>query len=276
MEQIANDMRANRGKLNKLANRRGMELAMEHPQLMDNNMLEPTEPQPMSGGGDAGMKRVIGRGRPKKIKMAVEEMDGGAKCICEAECECRGGRMYGGAMVGGAMQLGRSLAEQMMKIHGPDFMAEFSKGLTAHGGASMKNPFTNVMVQDGREMIKPGKMKGGRGPKSAPPSGLQVSHASMSSALSGLPGQGLGGQDVPPGGVAPVAYGSAPQAPASFQRNSVGMGKAMPDAKHGGRVTVSGAGRSARGQAISKLMKNKGLTLGQASKYLKEHPEEMK
>jgi hypothetical protein len=45
----------------------------------------------------------------------------------------------------------------------------------------------------------------------------------------------------------------------------------------GGRVTPAGAGvpagagkRSARGQAIAKLMKEKGMTLGQASKHLKE------
>jgi hypothetical protein len=43
----------------------------------------------------------------------------------------------------------------------------------------------------------------------------------------------------------------------------------------GGRVTPAGAGKksSVRGQMISKIMKAKGMTLGQASKYLKEHPE---
>jgi len=167
------------------------------------------------------------------------------------------------------------------------------------------------------------RKRGGAGPISHPPSGLQVSHALMSPAQQGLPGQALGGQDVPPGGVAPVAYGNVPQAPSSFKRNTVGMGrpagagkkvseqgreddklgmevamikkkmkgaavskKGREDDKLGMEVAmlrkkvdkdIAGAGKkksSVRGQMISKLMsQNPGLTLGQASKYLKENPQ---
>ena len=45
--------------------------------------------------------------------------------------------------------------------------------------------------------------------------------------------------------------------PPSFKRNTVGMGK--PD------------GRKARGQAISRLMKEKGMSLAEASRHIKEH-----
>jgi len=141
------------------------------------------------------------------------------------------------------------------------------------------------------------RKRGGAGPISHPPSGLQVSHALMSPAQQGLPGQALGGQDVPPGGVAPVAYGNVPQAPSSFKRNTVGMGRpagagkkvseqGREDDKLGMEVAmlrkkvdkdIAGAGKkksSVRGQMISKLMReNPGLTLGQASKYLKENPQ---
>jgi hypothetical protein len=139
--------------------------------------------------------------------------------------------------------------------------------------------------------------------------GLQVAHASMTPASFGLAGQALGGQDVPPGGIAPRAYGSAPQAPASFARNSVDVGSTgllpLPNAQVGGRkkkmmaaaapsvhldggvvlgrpgsairgmaepaAPMSGGKRAARGAAISKLMKETGMSLPEASRYLKEH-----
>jgi hypothetical protein len=129
----------------------------------------------------------------------------------------------------------------------------------------------------------------------------------------GLPGQALGGQDVPPGGIAPQAYGSAPQAPASFKRNTIDVGSEgllpYPSAARGAgrklkhsapsvhstlndmdggvvvgnpghpshsrkgvqQAKVVGGARSARGEMIKKIMKEKGLSLGQASKYLKEN-----
>jgi len=105
--------------------------------------------------------------------------------------------------------------------------------------------------------------------------GQQVGHSEMSGAKQGLPGSGTGGQDVPPGGVAPVAYGSPPQAPASFARNTAGMGRprAVGMGRAGGAKPMEKAAKrsSQRGQMISKLMKEHGMTLGQASKHLKEN-----
>jgi hypothetical protein len=88
--------------------------------------------------------------------------------------------------------------------------------------------------------------------------------------------------------VAPRAYGNVPQAPASFERNTVGMGHC--DYRGAGIISglnipiisglagMFGLGKekkkrapSARNQAIAKLMREKGMSLGQASSYLKQH-----
>lgn len=238
MEQIQNEMRENQGKLNRMGKRRAMEKQMQRPQLMESTELEPTEPQPR-GGGDAGLARVIGRGKRKAPRMVVRE-EGGSD----------------GVMAGGARHMAQTLMQQMAAIHGPGFVKEFMEGLHAHAG----------------------KAKGGAAPRTAmTPGGNEVVHASMTPALQGLAGQALGGQDVPPGGLAPQAYGNVPQAPASFKRNTVGMGvggRVRPaGAGAAGAGAVSGGARAARGAAIKRIMQEKGLSLGQASKYLKEHGE---
>jgi hypothetical protein len=350
MEEVLNTMRATQSKKSALGKSRAMEIQLQSPQLMDPNVLEPTTDDVIhgKGGGDAGMRRIVGngkRGRPRKMAGASN------------------GVMAGGAM-SNAKDMGAKIAEQLTSLHGKDFADQFHSGLMEKlkGGAEMRGGFWGALAslalplignlfgsgqmtkQAHDELMKlfdekkggmrllgmPGhgtfqggaKMKtGGAGPISAPPSGLEVSHAMMSPAQQGLQGQALGGQDVPPGGLAPVAYGNVPQAPASFKRNAVGMGRPSGAGKKmacGGAVTqkgredeklgmemkglkdkvamvvarkkapvggaccntctggvASGAGKksSARGQMISKIMKSKGMTLGQASKYLKENPQ---
>jgi hypothetical protein len=384
MEEVLNTMRATQSKKNALGKARAMELQLQSPQTMDSNLLEPTTDDIIhgKGGGDAGMRRIVGngkRGRPRKMAGASN------------------GVMEGGAM-SNAKEMGAKIAEQLTSLHGKDFADQFHMGVMdkLKGGAEMRGGFwgalaslalplignlfgSGQMTQKARDELmnlfdekkggmallgRPGhgtyqggaKKRGGAGPISAPPSGIEVSHAMMSPAQSGLAGQALGGQDVPPGGLAPVAYGSPPQAPASFKRNAVGMGRpagagmkacggavtqkgrederlgmevkglkdkvamvvARKKAPVGGAVSQmgreddklgmevailkkkmkggvgtgagescnscmsckgsgpAGAGKkksSARGQMISKIMKSKGMTLGQASKYLKENPQ---
>jgi len=307
MEEILNTMRATQSKKNALGKARAMEKQLQAPQLMDPTALEPTTDAVIhgKGGGEAGMKRVIGngkRGRPAKVAGASN------------------GVMEGGAMTS-AKEMGAKIAKQIASLHGKDFADQFHQGIMDELKGGMR-----LLGMPGHGTFQGGaKKRGGAGPISAPPSGLEVSHAMMSPAQQGLAGQALGGQDVPPGGLAPVAYGSVPQAPASFKRNTVGMGRASGAGKKmacGGAVTQkgredeklgmevkglkdkvamvvarkkapvggakdcsgcmsckgsgpAGAGKkksSARGQMISKLMKEKGMTLGQASKYLKENP----
>ncbi len=353
MEEVLNTMRATQSKKNALGKARAMELQMEHPQTMDSNILEPTTDDIIhgKGGGEAGMRRIVGngkRGRPRKMAGASNGvMEGGAMSNAKemgakiAEqltslhgkdfadqfhmgvmdklkggAEMRGG--FWGALASLALPLIGNLfgSGQMTKQAHDELMKLFDE---KKGGMALLGRPGHGTFQGGA------KKRGGAGPISAPPSGLEVSHAFMSPAQQGLAGQALGGQDVPPGGMIPVAYGNVPQAPASFQRNTVGMGRPAGAGKKkmacGGAVTqksredeklgmevkglkdkvamvvarkkggvssgagaccntctggvASGAGKksSARGQMISKIMKSKGMTLGQASKYLKENPQ---
>lgn len=263
MEQIQNEMRMNQGKKNAMANLRAVERQRKMPQNMMSTELEPSSK--MSGGA-AGLARVVGTGRKR----------GGAK-RAESVSSMSSGE-------GGARHMGKMMYEHLAKLHGQGYADKFM-GV------------------------------GGAAPRGLPPMGVEVLHARMSPARVGLPGSGLGGQDVPPGGVAPVAYGSAPQAPAQFQRNSVDVGsqgllpnaqvgsgrrkaaKAAASVHHtlndmdsaGGKAVlgvrgvypsvapaaattvVKGGARAVRGAAISKLMREKGMSLPEASKYLKEH-----
>jgi hypothetical protein len=258
MEQVQNDLRRAQGAKNELAERRALEKSMQRPQLMEyNNEPVPTEPQPRSGGA-AGLARVVGAGRKKKAMAMKKAME------MEKESESESEKMEGGAY-----SQGRMLGEHIKKLHGEGFLGDLVKGISSLFG----------MGAAGGGMAGAGRAGGGMaGGKT-----YQVAHAMMSPAMDGLAGQALGGQDVPPGGVAPVAYGNVPQAPKSFQRNSVGMGRAGGGMAGAGtlHITHSGMGAaggekkkrapSQRGQMISRLMKEKGMSLGEASKYIKEH-----
>jgi hypothetical protein len=110
--------------------------------------------------------------------------------------------------------------------------------------------------------------------------GNQVAHANTEGNRAGLAGQALGGQDLPPNSLAPRTYGNTPSAPASFARNTVGMGRAgagmagagMAGASNG-MMKMKKAKRppTARGAMVSKLMKEQGMSLGEASRYIKEN-----
>lgn len=117
----------------------------------------------------------------------------------------------------------------------------------------------------------------------------QMAHARMSSGA--LPGAARTGAIVPPGGIAPVAYGNPPQAPKGFQRNGVMLDRAArgekPSAVRGAGAPAGGAGapaggaapsaaskRAERGRKIAMIMREKGMTLPQASAWLKAHGSE--
>lgn len=228
---------------------------------------------------DARMKRVIGAGKRK----------GGART---------GAGLAGasnGVMHGGARDEGAALARHLEKLHGAGWLGDFWDGFKSvvKPVADIVSPIANVAsfipgpigavgkvgsvlsglaqglgkpeqqflpgaVRKGRG--RPRKLAGGAGggTSSAPPAGLEVEHAVADSQLA---------PNVRPA----VAYGNPPQAAAAFKRNTVGMGKHKAPA-----AEMEGCGKktrkpSARGAMISKLMKEHGMTLGQASKHLKEH-----
>jgi hypothetical protein len=175
------------------------------------------------------------------------------------------------------------LAQHLMKLHGEGFFSDFLDGLKSVlkpaasiasmlpgapgaigkvasgllGSGMHEQKVLSGAVRKGRG--RPPKMAGGFGGTTSAPMGREVVSATADSQLT-------------PNAVAPVAYGNAPQAPASFRRNTVGMGK--PDTKcgmTGGAKVKAPRKPSARGAMISKLMKGSGMTLGQASKYIKEN-----
>jgi hypothetical protein len=254
MEEVQNEMRMNSGKKYSMALARAGEKAAKHPQLMDSNMIVPTDPKGMPSGNEAGLRRVIGRkkGGAKAPELKVSEVECHSSDSSDEE-------------EGGARHQGRLLAEHLAKMHGAGFAKRFLRGAVRHGGAKqIETPMGNEVVHAVSDM----------------------------------------GQ-VPPGGRPAMAYGSPPQAPPSFARNTVGMGMPEPSAKaaamrakamkggSNGRIVgaglnttstnlpsaqigngMAGGKRAARGAAISKLMKEHGMSLGEASRHLKEHGAE--
>lgn len=166
-------------------------------------------------------------------KAGLRRVVGGRKKKVEMECSDSDSDMEGGAK-----HMGRMMYEHLSKLHGDKYAKRF--------------------------------MKGGFGVTSAPPQGQEISHASMDRVH--LPGAPATGATLPKGAIAPNAYGGAPQAPASFKRNAVDLGAPglLPSAMAG---TGKPKRSNKRGQMISHLMKTKGMSLPEASRWLKEHPQ---
>lgn len=282
MEQIQNNIRRAGNAKRELAQHRAMEIGAKHPQLMEfDNQPEPTEAPMRGSGGEAGLARLVGRGKSRKTSC------GGTNGVMSDSDDS-----MSGGISGGASHQGKMLGEHLVKLHGSGFFDDFAKGFMSvvkpFAGLASMLPGTigtvgrvaSGLMGNGDAMPKrgrgrPRKMCGGNAGHASTANAL--GHATMGSVYGSLPGSGLGGSDVPPNGVAPMSYGNVPQAPASFRRNTVGMGKprkALGADGHGlapaPKMVGSGA-RSARGQMISRIMKERGLSLGQASKYLKEH-----
>lgn len=258
MEQIQNDLRANGAAKMALGKRRAVEKFAKHPQLSIDTEIKPTEEQVMSGGSiDARMKRVIGAGKKGQGKLVITH--GGSD----------------GMMKGGAYGEGRALRKHLEKLHGGEWFSEFV------GGMMKKEESESEVEMEEKKMKgrgRPRKMAGGAGggTTSAPPAGFEVEHAMADS-------------QVAPNTRPAIAYGNPPQASPAFKKNTVGMGMKgcgiardvecmAAGAGMAGAGAPAGAGKkkrapSARNMLISKLMKGKGMSLAEASKYLKEHPQ---
>jgi len=206
---------------------------------------------------------------------------------------------HGGASAAKFLEspMGKDMMVKMMAMKGGAFSKEFREGFMG----AMKDELSHGK-KGGAKAASLGLTPGG--------DGREVSHAKMLSARFGQAGAALGGQDVPMAGISPVAYGNPPQAPVSFQRNTVGMGRTgmMMGAgqldiaiNHGGMLGEKGKGTrkammegggqldiainhggmegcgkkkrmpSARNQAVAKLMREKKMTLAEASRHIKEH-----
>jgi hypothetical protein len=254
-------------------------------------MGEGGEPVLLQGSGMEGLTRMVGRGKAKKMMESCSdgEMEGGAR---EGKAFGKSLKdMHGQASASRFMESvpGRDMMMKMASMKGAGFSDEFRGGFME----SMKNEEMSMdaPMKKGRGKASLGGVYGAGSGLTPGGDGRQVSHSMMMSARMGERGAALGGQDVPFNGIAPVAYGNPPQAPASFARNTVGMGRSG-GAKSGGAMCGSeksggammmekiaemegGAKKkrmpSARNQEISRLMKTKGMSLPEASRHIKEH-----
>lgn len=247
--QDANNRKLLQRKNKQLSDERAMDIMKQHPQRYEQNpqLFDANEETfaELRGSGinDAGLARVIGKGRAGGKRHKKEEME-------EEEV----------LVEGGARKQGMELAKHLEELHGGAFMKEFIEGLSGSGkGMSSTTAMRRNAVVSGVE-----------------PSGSTV----------------------PKGALAPLAMGNAPQAPASFKRNSVGMGKGemygsgdlhIVHKVHKGKGRAGGAkkmmlgedgkgqmmkggkmSRAERGKKVSELMKKHGVSLGEASKMLKD------
>lgn len=235
MQQISEIRQANFHKLNQMSDARALERLAKHPQTAS------PSPGPavaiakrVSGGGDAGLARLVGNGKKKMPK--EEEMDS------DDEMEM---------LEGGARHQGKALLRHLSALHGAGYAKEFMEGM---------------MDRDEVEEKPKRKVRGGAG------------MFAVSEAPKSVPGLPASGATVAPGAMAPTAAGAVPFAPASFKRNTVGMGKskvgstAVVHSMPAEVAAIKGGKRTERGQKIAKLMKEHKMSLAEASRYLKEHP----
>lgn len=235
MDKEALKLRNLRAGQSELAQRRALEYAARKPQLL----VFDNEPKPIEGagayeGGEKGIARLVGRRK------------GGAM---KKKSRSPSPELEGAGFMDDLGMVGDLMAQSFKRMFGGAKMCDYDKEM-------------------------PKKLEGGAGVQ-------QLAHARMASG--GLPGAARTGAIVPPGGVAPVAYGNPPQAPKSFARNDVMLDRAARGGAGatgagltGGGVTGGAAAskRAERGRKIAMIMREKGMTLPQASAYLKKHGSE--
>ena len=263
MEEIQNEMRVNQSAKGALRDVRAMErMAQRKNYTKYNPSLKPQDPTGMPPSG-SNLKKLNGLGKGGANEAGLQRVIGagrkkrggyvpGSNAINNAAGGGKGEESDSSdeEMEGGRKYMGKMLAKHLMDMHGGRYYKKFLKGM----------------------------------------GGIEVAHAQQSPALAGQAGAALGGQDVPPGGVAAVAYGNPPQAPASFKRNTVGLGKAADAPACGsGKLTITHGGAhamapacpsggavakpkrtNARGQMVAKLMREHGVSLAEASRMLKQ------
>jgi hypothetical protein len=259
MEETLNMIREARPKLLAKANRRAGErqLFQMRPAGLEENATD-NEPKKgdddnsmLKGGNEAGLRRVIGKGR-KRVPKGMHRMPDGSLM---KDSEHKGmGKLtitHGGAHcsdssdsdeeTGGARLAGRMLKEHIEKLHGGRYSKRFLKGMGLVG------------AEFGR------------------PSGREVAHAVMTGPVAG---RARGAENLVPGAIAPVALGNPPQAPKSFARNSIDQSRAGELSGSG----MAGAGamskRQERGRQIAQIMRERQCSLADASRILKQMKSE--
>jgi hypothetical protein len=297
MEEKANEYRMNAKAKRGLATVRALELETQHAPRGNPLSSLSTDPCGLPngesvpgcrGGGEAGLRRVIGGGRKKKADMSpdsVESVEAGSN----------------GKMVGGAKEMGKRLFAHLVRTHGDQFASQFGSGMCrcgmcgggmCGGGAPIVSSLPQASGLPGGGTVVPGGVPSqvyGNAPGYAPPSfkrntvGMgktkqKASHMMPDGSM--MPGAKHGGGGCIPGAGIPCGGAKYKQTRKDKEDEKLAAEmRGMKDKEGGakqmlgrpGHGVMTGGKRAARGGMISKLMKEKGMSLPEASKYIKEH-----
>ncbi len=249
------------GKLQEMSDDRAYEMQARKPNMIRKQMLLNTVPaslEGLKGGAMPGLKRVVGGARKmKKAEEASREymkyMRGGAE-MSDSEEECEEMEEEKPEMKGGFLGALASLAIPMLgKLFGAGKMSK-----EAHD-----------------EMMGLFRKKGG-----ASPAGEQAKVPAVDVYT-----RGIAPKRLPPGGIRAKAEQGADYAPQWFRESGdiAGGAMKMPKGKAKAMAMPAEAPMPARGKRalsdrqkarnamVRKLMSEKGMKLGEASRYIKEN-----
>lgn len=265
MEETQTALRAARSLLLDKRDARAMEKLARKPQLMGSNQLVATVPKPMTGGGEAGLRRVAGsgRGRPRMEKLPNRPAESAE--LREDADELREH----------AVSEGRRLAEELHKIRGGAYMKHFMSGMgkleITHGDESSSDEEMKGCGKPpmhGGVGVLPDIVPGYGNPPQAPQS-FQRNTVGMGKAakkmMKAAKEEAIEDQDA-------MRMKQVQEVKGLKARKNMSLHRDMEQAKvedMSGGVKVDK--RKLRGAAISRLMKEKGMSLGEAAKHIKEH-----
>lgn len=345
MQQLQDKMEMTRPRLGKMADARAMELLAQHPQTLAPRVGPASEvAQEVRGGMSARLARVAGVKKGGTNGRMESRMFGSGKSDRAVVEELMASHEKDGKLQGGFLGalLGAVVPSLLGKLFGDGMSGGAMCGSAMCGEGAPVDPTVLKKARTKKAMT------GGAGMYA------ETAKRQNAPASARVPASGA---TVAPGAVAPFSEMGAPEAPVSFRRNTVGMGKGkskakafhtmpdgtvMPGATHGGMVEPSspprlvpesgksfrsgfqtppkkpkavrmlphptavrqapvnppttprrqmqsreapdamvppplpkrsGGGRSARGQKIASLMKSMGMSLGEASRFLKQNPD---
>lgn len=267
MEETQTALRAARSMLLENRDARAMEKLALKPQLMGSNQLVATVPRPMSGGGEAGLRRVAGSGRPRMTKVPNRPAE--SRELMEDADELREH----------AVAQGRQLAGELHKIRGGAYMKHFMSGMgkldemesesdEEMSGCGKLRMMHGGMMMHGGVGVLPDIVPGYGNPPQAPES-FKRNTVGMGKAAKRMMGCAkesmIQDQDSKRMKQVQEIKGLKARKDMSLYRD---MEQAKVEDMSGGMKVDK---RKLRGAAMSRLMKENGMSLGEAAKYIKQH-----
>jgi len=233
------------GKANKRANEQTLNVPLARRRIFGKGKHKEILEEDEMEGGMYGRTRMVGgakkRGRPKKQTQKDKEDEKLAMEVKELQDEEMEGGMYGGAMTGGAMTAKEKKAMEGGAKNKKMTKAQMKKLAKEMGIDYGKN--VAEMDDEARELVGAGFFSDfGKGFVD----GLKMVGSVAKPVLSVIPH--------------PAAQAAA------VGLDAVGLGKGR---KQRAKASANDK-RKLRGQMISKLMKKHGMTLGEASRHIKE------